>query len=102
MPPEMARRSIQVLVLDKNGRYTRAGSEVRIYKPGTQEVWGGRIVDTGSGYCSQNAMPVHFGLPRAGRVDVEVVTLGTGGRRFERFLGVDPAKLARRTLVVKT
>jgi hypothetical protein len=97
MAPEMARRSIQVLVLDRNGHYTRAGSEVRIYKPGTREVWGGRIVDSGSGYCSQNAMPVHFGLPKAGRVDVEVTTLGTDGRKITRVANVHASKLVVRT-----
>ena len=100
MAPEMARRSLQVLVLDNNGHYTRAGSEVRIYKPGTRQVWGGRIVDSGSGYCSQNAMPVHFGLPKAGRVDVEVTTFASDGRKITRVANVDAAKLARRTLVV--
>ncbi len=100
MPPQLARRSIQVLVLDKNGRYTRAGSEVRIYKPGTREVWGGRIVDSGSGYCSQSAMPVHFGLPKSGRVDVEVTSFTAAGRKITRAANVDPDRLARRTLVL--
>ncbi len=36
---------------------------------------GTNIVDTGSGYNSQNAMPVHFGLAEEGLVDVEVTTL---------------------------
>jgi penicillin G amidase len=101
MPPELARRSIQVMVLDHDGHATRAGSEVRIFKPGSREVWGGRIVDTGSGYCSQSVMPVHFGLPRGGRVDVEVTTMTASGRKTTRVANVDGSKLARRTLVVK-
>ncbi len=101
LPAAAARRSLQVLVLDQNGRYTRAGSEVRIYKPGTRQVWGTRLVDTGSGYCSQNVMPVHFGLPRAGPVDVEVTAMTAAGRKVTRVRDVDPNKLARRTLVVR-
>ncbi|PYR17743.1 MAG: hypothetical protein DMF94_22645, partial [Acidobacteria bacterium] len=42
LPPERARRSVQVLVLDDKGHYTRAGSEVRIYAPGTRKVLGSR------------------------------------------------------------
>ncbi len=101
MPPEQARRSIQVLVLDRNGHYSKAGAEVRIYQPGTRTVWGGRIVDGGSGYCSQSAMPVHFGLPRKGRVDVEVTSMSASGRKITRVANVDPDKLPRRTLLVK-
>ena len=60
-------------MLDEKGRYTKQGSEVRLYVPGTRTLLGTTIVDTGSGYCSQNAMPVHFGLgSHVGPVDVEV------------------------------
>ena len=34
VPPEQARRSLEVLVLDRRGHATRAGSEVRLYVPG--------------------------------------------------------------------
>ena len=101
LPPERARRSFQVLVLDERGRYTRAGSEVRVYAPGTRAILGSRLVDTGSGYCSQNVLPVHFGLPRGGRVDVEVTAMTKGGRHITSVANVDPNKLSRRTLVVK-
>jgi hypothetical protein len=101
LPAERARRSLQVLVLDERGHYTRAGSEVRIYAPGTRTVLGSRLVDTGSGYCSQNVLPVHFGLPRGGRVDVEVTAMTKGGRQITRVANVDPNKLSRHMLVVK-
>jgi hypothetical protein len=90
-----------VLVLDGKGHYTRAGSEVRIYAPGTRKVLGSRIVDTGSGYCSQNAMPVHFGLPSETRIDVEVTSLTRAGRKITRIPKIDPDKLPRRMLVVR-
>ena len=101
LPPERAARSLKVLVLDQQGRYTCAGAEVRIFKPGTRQVLGSRIVDTGSGYCSQNVMPVHFGLPEAGPVDVEVTTLTAAGRRVTKVANVESSKLPRKTLEVR-
>ena len=101
LAPERARRSIQVLVVDKNGHHTRAGSEVRIYAPGKRTVLGSRLIDTGSGYCSQSAMPVHFGLPAVGNVDVEVTAMTRSGRKITRVAKVDPNKLPKRVLVVK-
>jgi hypothetical protein len=101
LPPEAARRSIQVMVVDRRGHPTKAGSEVRIYAPGTRTVWGGRIVDTGSGYCSQSVAPVHFGLPAESRVDVEVTSFTSSGRQLTRVANVDPNRLPRRVLTVK-
>ena len=89
------------MVVDRHGHATKAGSEVRIYAPGTRTVWGGRIVDTGSGYCSQNVMPVHFGLPKETRPDVEVTSLTSSGRQITRVANVDPNRLPRRILTVK-
>jgi hypothetical protein len=101
LPPDRARCSIQVSVVDAHGRHTRAGSEVRVYAAGTRTVLGGRLVDSGSGYCSQSVVPVHVGLPSAGKVDVEVTAMTTHGRRITRAAGVDPQKLPGRVLVVK-
>jgi hypothetical protein len=101
LPPERAQRSIQVMVVDARGRYTKAGSEVRVYAPGTRKVLGTRLVGTGSGYCSQNVMPVHIGLPSAGLVDVEVTSMSKTGRKITRVAGVDPNQLPRRILTVK-
>ena len=41
-------------------------------------------VDEGSGYCSQNAMPAHVGIPSVWikNVDVEVVAIVGGQRRI--------------------
>jgi len=47
-------------------------------------------MDTGSGYNSQNAMPVHFGLAQEGAVDVEVITLTSKGRKSARLTKVIP------------
>jgi len=98
---EKARQSLQVLVLDGKGHYTRAGAEVRLYQAGTRELLGTSILDTGSGYNSQNAMAVHFGLRGVKSVDVEVTVLTREGRKSIRLEDVDPKKYEGRCLVVK-
>src|SRR4029079_16578064 len=91
LPPERARRSLQVLVLDEKGAFTKAGSEVRLYAAGTRKLLGTNMVDTGSGYCSQNAMPAHLGLgSHEGAVDVEVTHFTPAGRVVTRVAAVDP------------
>jgi hypothetical protein len=59
-------------------------------------------MDTGSGYDSQNAMPVHFGLAQEGPVDVEVATMTRKGRRTARLRKVSPADFLGRYLTMKT
>lgn len=73
-----ARRSLSVRVLDRNGRATRAGAEVRVYLAGTRRLLATRLVDSGSGYNSQSDLPVHVGLADTGRVDVQVIFPGRG------------------------
>jgi len=98
---DAAGRSIQVLVLDAEGHYTRAGSEVRIYKAGTSELLGLRLVDTGSGYNSQNAKPVHIGLKEWGQVDVHITTMSIDGPQLSKFADVDPRDLNGKPFVAK-
>ena len=101
LPEKRAQRSIQVMVLDRNGRATKPGAEVRIYAAETQQLLGSRIVDTGSGYCSQNVMPVHFGLAEEGKLDVEVTSMTSSGRKSKRVVNVDRNQLPRRVLTVR-
>jgi hypothetical protein len=101
LPAARARQSVQVLVQDERGRQTRAGSEVRVYAARTRTLLGTGIVDTGSGYCSQNAMPVHVGLGADAPVDVEVTAFGPGGRTTTRVANVKPSSLPGRVLIVK-
>ena len=89
------------MVLDENGHYTRAGSEVRIFRAGTDELVGLRIVDTGSGYNSQNAKPVHIGLPESMDIDVHVTVLSSGERKTSVFSNVDWRGLAGQPYVVR-
>ncbi len=101
LPPDRVLRSVQVLVLDDGGRYVYAGSEVRVYAAGSRKLLGTRLVDSGSGYCSQSAVPIHVGLPSDGPVDVEVTTLHRSGRKITRVARVSPRTLAGKPLVVK-
>ncbi|HEV2984588.1 MAG TPA: CRTAC1 family protein, partial [Vicinamibacterales bacterium] len=101
LPRDLARQSIQVNVVDESGHHTCAGAEVRVYAAGTRRVLGGRIVDSGSGYCSQSVVPVHFGLPSRARVDVELTTMSGTGRQVTRVKGVDPNAIPGRVLTVK-
>ena len=100
LAPDVAKRSLQVLVLDGDGHYTRAGSEVRVYRAGTRELIATRLVDTASGYNSQNAKPVHVGLPSDMDVDVEVTLMSPTGRQVRTFANVDWRRLAGKPFVV--
>ena len=99
----LAHRSIQVMVRMPDGVYTVPGAEVRIFRAGTDHVLGTRLVDTGSGYCSQNIMPVHFGLGDAtGPVDIEVIIPRHGHREVARVEGIDPGEWVGRSVEVRS
>jgi hypothetical protein len=97
-------RAFLVDVTDQRGRRTRAGSEVRAFRAGTRELLSAGLVDTGSGYCSQNELPVRVTVPGSwpGRVDVEVTVPGGGRRRIVTVRGIDPGEHRRRPLQVRT
>jgi len=98
---DKAKCSLQVIVLDAKGHYTKAGSEIRIYDSGTKKLLGTSLLDTGSGYDSQNAMPAHFGLPQATPVDVEITTMTQKGRRSVRLPNISTKDYLGRYLAVK-
>ena len=75
---------------------------MRVYRAGTRTLIGTRLVDTGGGYCSQNMMPVHVGLPAADPVDVEVTTFTASGKKVTRAAGVDPRALNGKAFVIKS
>lgn len=97
-------RGFFVTVADERGGQRFAGSEVRVLQPRTRQLLAAALVDSGSGYCSQNAMPVHLGVPDTwkGRVDVEVTIVAGGRRRVTTIKGVDPGAHVRRPLRVAT
>jgi penicillin G amidase len=86
--PPAAARAIQVRVLDGRGRSTRAGAEVRVYRAGTRELLGVRVVDAGSGYNSQSDQAVHIGVGQTTRVDIEAIWPSRGQRRLARRANV--------------
>lgn len=96
-------RGFFVEVTDDAGRRTLAGSEVRVLQPRSRQLLAAALVDTGSGYCSQNSVPVHLGVPGTwtGRVDVELTIVGGGRRRVTTIKGVDPAAHQRRPLSIQ-
>jgi hypothetical protein len=99
-PALEAARSLQLRVLDRAGRATRAGSEVRLYRAdGT--LLGSRLVPTGDGYGSQGDVPVHLGLGDATVVTIEVTFLTPEGRRLKRIAGVDARAWSGRVLEVR-
>jgi hypothetical protein len=83
LPRDVARRALLIHVLDERAR-TMPGAEVRVYSAATRMLLGVRLVDTGSGYNSQNSLPVHFALPYETAVDVEVTTVARGERRITK------------------
>jgi hypothetical protein len=100
LPVEQARRSLSVDVVDRRGRHTKPGAEVRVYRAGTRQLISSGLVDTGGGYCSQNVMPVHVATASAARVDVEVTSMGARGRVTTRRTNLD-VRTAPRPIVVK-
>jgi hypothetical protein len=99
-PRSSGRKSLQVMILDEKGHHTRAGTEIRLYRAGANVLLGTRIVDTGSGYNSQNAVPVHFGLGGENLVDVEITSMSREGRKQSRMDGVDPQAFTGRILTI--
>ncbi len=94
-------QSMAVRVLDAAGRATRAGSEVRVYRTGSRQLLGTRLVDTGGGYDSQGVTPVHVATPGIDRVDIEVTYLSKAGRRVTRVAGVRVSDWRGRSLEVR-
>jgi hypothetical protein len=99
--------SLQVAVLDGEGRWTRAGALVTVEAEGEDAAGRGgfvtsRLMDTGGGYASQGAVPVHFGIPAwVSTVSVRVVWFQGGERRTARVQGVDPARFAGQWLTLR-
>ena len=96
---DTARRAMRVQVLDRRGRATTAGAEVRVFRAGTRQLLGMGLVDAGSGYDSQSVAPVHIGLASAERVDIQVTWPANGTRQvtMRRAVHVD----GRRVTVVR-
>lgn len=95
------RQSLAVRVVDAAGNATRAGAEVRVLNAATRAIIGTRIIDTGSGYDSQNDMAVHFGLGAVDRVNIEVINPANGLRAKAVIVGLVVSEYKGRAYVVE-
>ena len=100
LPESMKKRSLEVTVLDSKGHWTRFGAEVRLYDA-SGRILGTRQVSTGSGYNSQSAIPLHFGLAKLEPVTVEATFMSKQGRKKQTIKNVDPAAFYGKTLVIR-
>jgi hypothetical protein len=90
-----ANRSLQV-------RVAKPGAEVRLFAAGTRRLLAMRLVDTGSGYDSQNDGPVHFGLSETTRrVDIEVTFPQAGKRVVTTRNNVNPSDWLHKRIDVR-
>ena len=99
-PRSVARRSLSVLVLDAAGRHTRFGAEVRLHDA-RGRLLASRLVPAGSGYDSQGAGPVHFGLVERGPVRIETTFMTPAGRRVKSLQLRRPAAWHGRSIVIR-
>lgn len=81
-------------VLNEDRHQLMAGFEVRVYRVGSDELLGARLVDTGSGYNSHNSKPVHIATLGAEFVDIAVTTMSLSGRRLTYFRSVELRSLS--------
>lgn len=96
----VSQRSLQVRVVDGEGRATRPGVELRVYAAGSDRLLGTRLIDTGSGYDAQSDLPAHFGLPNDGSVDIAITWAGSGRRGTDVLEDVDPNDFRNSVLVI--
>lgn len=94
------RRSLSVRVLDKAGRFTRMGAELRLYD-GAGKILATRQVSTGEGYNSQGTQPLHLGLASMAPVTVEMTFMDKAGRTTQRLERVHPERYAGKELVIR-
>jgi hypothetical protein len=101
LEPTRAARSLQVVVLDREARWVRAGATVTLRRESDGFV-SARVIDPGSGYASQSATPVHFGLPSGGGpVSLTVAWFEEGERRTSTVTGIEPERFRRQWLVLR-
>jgi hypothetical protein len=100
IPDEAKRRSLSVLVLDGQGHQTRFGAEVRLFDA-TGRIIAARQVQTGGGYNTQRAGPVHFGLTSLAPVTVEVTFMTKRGRVKQTVKDVSPDAYRGKWLIVR-
>lgn len=99
--PVQGAQSLQVAIVDTEGRWVRPGAQVTVRRESDGHV-SSRLMDTGGGYSSQGATPVHFGLPAgAGPVTISVSWFEAGERRTSMVSGVEPARFRGQWIVLQ-
>lgn len=99
--PQNKGRSLKVLVLNKKGHLTHYGAEIRLFESGTSQILGTQIIETGGGYNTQNAIPVHFGLKEPTTVDVEVTFLKNGQRHKQKHTNISTHEFTTKPLIIQ-
>lgn len=107
MPEARAARSLEVLIVDNQGRFVRAGTKVTAIAedidPAHPEGYrSARLMDAGGGYSSQSAQPVHFGFPAwVTRVSLHVEWFEKGQARSTTVSGAELAAFRHQWLVLR-
>ena len=71
-------QSMNILVLDAEGNFTKAGAEVRAYDE-TGSLLASRLVSTGGGYNAQSARPVYIGLGSHQAITLKATFMSNSG-----------------------
>ncbi len=106
LPAAQGARSLQVLVLNGQGRLTRAGTKVTataedIVPEHPEGFRTARLLDAGGGYSSQGGTPAHFGFPAwVTRATVHVEWFEKGQARTATVSGVELAAFQHKWLVL--
>jgi hypothetical protein len=82
LPPPLPGQSLRVRVVDERSRSVRAGAEVQLGAAGGSPLVASGIMDSGSGYNTQNDMPVHFAIPGGRGAYCLGATFALAGRRI--------------------
>lgn len=90
-----------VRVVDEAGRATLPGAEVSVFINGSKVPMGARLVDAGSGYNSQNDLPVHFAVPMVTQVYAEVRIKRPGTETIISSVAIDLKKWRNRVFEVR-
>lgn len=101
LPSTSAVRSLQVGIVNGEGRWNRAGTAVTLRRDSDGYVTT-RLMDTGGGYASQGVVPVHFGLPPGdGPVSLTIVWYENGQPRSTTVSGIQPAQFRGQWLMLQ-
>ena len=98
---DRAGRSLQVAVVDTQGRWVRAGATITLRVESLGYV-SSRIMDSGGGYDTQGVTPVHFGMPPgATTVSVTISWFEGGEKRTSTVSGIDPRQFQTQWLILQ-